>query len=842
MYYQNGVFFNLELLKNIPCFLDVVEEEEEFSDTESISESFEDIDASGTSEGLLGAVSIPPEIFKRRPDFLSNDEYAYYVRDHIQTGMTVRCCRTYEEVHEGDIGRVTKLDRDGLHDLNVQISWQRKGGTYWVRYIHVELLSQPLSLSGGQPVKVGDRVRVKACVTTPKYKWGSVNHRSIGIVSSINPNGRDVTVDFPMQSNWTGLITEMEVVPSFHPNIACIGCNLNPIAGPRFKCKTCENFDFCENCFYNKNNHKHSFNRIAEPGSAAVFAGRPGRTRKREFTTTPTGGLVEDWSACVKALTVSSRESWAYRLTENSSSYWQSCGPQGQHWIRIEMQPDVAIQTLKMVVDPADSTYMPSLVVISGGDTIATLKEICSVNVFNMDTVINLLSNVKEYHKYFEIAVKQCSSGGIDCKIHGLRIVGRRRIEDEEYSSALSFLASDSEEVEDSMALYGKHFSKYFGKKEEHPIKVFVWGLNDKDQLGGLKGSKIKLPFFSEVLSVINPVSIAGGSKSLFLVSNDGKVFACGEGTNGRLGLGQVGNISMPRQLCALSQYVVKKVAVHSGGKHAMALTVDGRVFSWGEGDDGKLGHCSKLSVEKPRIIEALRNKRVRDIACGSSHSAAITSSGELYTWGCGEYGRLGHGDNVTQLRPKQVKALVGHRIIQVACGSRDAQTLALSDEGMVFSWGDGDFGKLGRGGSEGCATPANVEKLNGMGITQIECGAQFSLALSKSGVVWTWGKGDYFRLGHNADQHVRKPTLVESLRGKKIIHVAVGALHCLAVTDSGQVKSINDNFFFLYHVIQRACFDFFIRVQGFIKLFLKFYSNIFNKKLIKNLIKSKNT
>jgi E3 ubiquitin-protein ligase HERC2 len=42
-------------------------------------------------------------------------------------------------------------------------------------------------------------------------------------------------------------------------------------------------------------------------------------------------------------------------------------------------------------------------------------------------------------------------------------------------------------------------------------------------------------------------------------------------------------------------------------------------------------------------------------------------------------------------------------------------------------------------------------------------------------------------RLGHNADQHVRKPTVVESLRGKKIVHVAVGALHCLAVTEGGQ-------------------------------------------------------
>lgn len=54
-------------------------------------------------------------------------------------------------------------------------------------------------------------------------------------------------------------------------------------------------------------------------------------------------------------------------------------------------------------------------------------------------------------------------------------------------------------------------------------------------------------------------------------------------------------------------------------------------------------------------MIEVLKSKRVRDIACGSAHSAAITSSGELYTWGLGDYGRLGHGDNTTQLKPKLV-------------------------------------------------------------------------------------------------------------------------------------------------------------------------------------------
>lgn len=68
-------------------------------------------------------------------------------------------------------------------------------------------------------IKVGDRVRVKPSVTTPKYKWGSVNHSSVGTVVSISPNGKDVKVDFPQQTNWTGLISEMEVVPATHPRI-----------------------------------------------------------------------------------------------------------------------------------------------------------------------------------------------------------------------------------------------------------------------------------------------------------------------------------------------------------------------------------------------------------------------------------------------------------------------------------------------------------------------------------------------------------------------------------------------------------------------------------------------
>ena len=198
---------------------------------------------------------------------------------------------------------------------------------------------------------------------------------------------------------------------------------------------------------------------------------------------------------------------------------------------------------------------MPSVVVVSGGDSLSSLKEIVTINISATDRIVSLLSNIKEYIRYVEIAIKQCNRGGIDCKIHGLHVVGRKRCEEDEFTSTVSFLASDCEEADDETKSKWNNLDV-----KVNCNKVFVWGLNDKDQLGGQKGSKIKLPIFSDTLSNLKPICIAGGSKSLFIVTQEGKVYACGEGTNGRLGLAHSNNVSAPRQMSALSQYVVKKV------------------------------------------------------------------------------------------------------------------------------------------------------------------------------------------------------------------------------------------------------------------------------------------
>lgn len=134
----------------------------------------------------------------------------------------------------------------------------------------------------------------------------SLCHSHAGIVRSINSNGTHMFVDFPEQNNWTGLNSEMEMVPGIHPchgsvnsqiTVAkfwapwpgcvldlmfppslpsrCDGCGMGPIEGPRYHCRVCANFDFCQSCFDEERFHNHPFERINDQGQPAVYVGLP---------------------------------------------------------------------------------------------------------------------------------------------------------------------------------------------------------------------------------------------------------------------------------------------------------------------------------------------------------------------------------------------------------------------------------------------------------------------------------------------------------------------------------------------------------------------------------------
>lgn len=153
---------------------------------------------------------------------------------------------------------------------------------------------------------------------------------------------------------------------------------------------------------------------------------------------------------------------------------------------------------------------------------------------------------------------------------------------------------------------------------------IFGWGHNHRGQLGGLDGSRIKIPTPCEALSMLRPVQVVGGEQTLYAVTHDGKVYATGYGAGGRLGIGGTDSVAVPTLIESLQHVFIKKVSVNSGGKHCLALSSENEVFSWGEGEDGKLGHGNRDSYDRPKLIEALSGFGINDIACGSAHSAAV--------------------------------------------------------------------------------------------------------------------------------------------------------------------------------------------------------------------------
>ena len=85
--------------------------------------------------------------------------------------------------------------------------------------------------------------------------------------------------------------------------------------------------------------------------------------------------------------------------------------------------------------------------------------------------------------------------------------------------------------------------------------------------------------------------------------------------------------------------------------------------------------------------------------------------------------------------------------MVCVACGSRDAQTLAATEKGHLWSWGDGSYGKLGKEELESSDVPVLIKEFGCQNITQLECGAQFSVLLTKDGKVYTWYVSVYYHV-----------------------------------------------------------------------------------------------
>uniref|UniRef100_A0A4W3J8I3 HECT-type E3 ubiquitin transferase n=1 Tax=Callorhinchus milii TaxID=7868 RepID=A0A4W3J8I3_CALMI len=326
--------------------------------------------------------------------------------------------------------------------------------------------------------------------------------------------------------------------------------------------------------------------------------------------------------------------------------------------------------------------------------------------------------------------------------------------------------------------------------RESESSTVYVWGSNSSHQLAEGTLEKILQPKLAHGFA--NAQTIEAGQYCTFAISDDGSVKACGKGSYGRLGLGDSNNQSAPKKLTFEPHRSIRKISSSKGSDgHTLAVTTEGDVFSWGDGDYGKLGHGNSATQKYPKLIQGpLLGKIVVCVSAGYRHSAAVTSDGELYTWGEGDFGRLGHSDSHSRNLPALVKDISS--VGQVACGS--SHTIAVSQDGRtVWSFGGGDNGKLGHGDTNRVYRPKVVECLQGLYIRKACAGSQSSLALTSAGQVFAWGCGSCLGSGSSETTALR-PRLVDELNSTKIIDISCGDSHCLALTHDNDVFAWGNN------------------------------------------------
>ncbi|KAJ1627075.1 regulator of chromosome condensation 1/beta-lactamase-inhibitor protein II [Pavlovales sp. CCMP2436] len=203
-----------------------------------------------------------------------------------------------------------------------------------------------------------------------------------------------------------------------------------------------------------------------------------------------------------------------------------------------------------------------------------------------------------------------------------------------------------------------------------------------------------------------------------------GKLLVWGTGEYGKLGVEDANDREVPTELPALADVDVAQVVC--GKHHTAALDARGNVWAWGSDQYGQLGLGAISSKPRlPTLVEALAGKGVAQIAAGAYHSAAVLEDGSLLTWGYGGAflagpGGLGHNSWNSTAVPKAVQGFGagGKRAVAVSCGGY--HTLALTDEGEVYSWGRGEWGRLGHGGAGSFNRPERLEQLVGTKVARV--------------------------------------------------------------------------------------------------------------------------
>ncbi|MEQ1862581.1 MAG: HYR domain-containing protein [Chthoniobacteraceae bacterium] len=323
----------------------------------------------------------------------------------------------------------------------------------------------------------------------------------------------------------------------------------------------------------------------------------------------------------------------------------------------------------------------------------------------------------------------------------------------------------------------GAVFSLSINDVAEAGKEMLGVGSNGNGSLGVGRGTP-----YSDVLAAVplggtRLVEVAAGSSSGIGRSASGGLFAWGRSSAALFGTA-TGDPTAPTPVLMTGALEGRTaVAVAASISSFYAVLDNGRVVAWGSNGSGQLGNNTTTASVTPVEIHNLSD--VVAISAGGGRPLALKGDGTVVIWG--------GGVSASAIVPAAVSGL--SNVSAVAASS--AHRLALMADGTVRAWGANSKGQLGINSTAASqASPALVAGLSS--VTQIAAGAEHSVALRDDGTVWTWGAGDKGQLGDGLGQMSRAPVQVPGIAGA--VEIAANGGHTLVRLADGSVRAFGNN------------------------------------------------
>jgi uncharacterized repeat protein (TIGR02543 family) len=304
--------------------------------------------------------------------------------------------------------------------------------------------------------------------------------------------------------------------------------------------------------------------------------------------------------------------------------------------------------------------------------------------------------------------------------------------------------------------------------------------------------------------SDFNQISLGYSYSSV--LSSTGRVFTWGRNEYGELGDGPITDRAVPSEITSRFNLAVgdKIIKIYIDYEHSAAISSSGRVFTWGRNDSSQLGNQDPNKANKsiPTEITSSFNLNSADkiisLSLGWDHSAAISSSGRVFTWGSNYFGQSGNGYSINRAVPTEITNQfilpIGDKIVATSLGAYHSS--AISSSGRVFTWGLNKYGELGDSTTTNKLTPIEITprfKLEtGDKIFVMHLSTVSSFAISSTGRVFSWGFNPVGGLGDGTSLDKKVPTEITPRfnlnTNDKIISISSSGDNTSALSSTGRV------------------------------------------------------